>query len=223
VEYTGNKINQKTTIRNHFAMCQSLIRLSELRREFPGQLFLHGILRKGGEEDNIPTNATFADRINRAIQDSNETKLSTHSFALGMNGRDHLWSPYGIILSNGDVIAADREDTGLRKDTLHLIEWLPTPIWSDVLDPNRPRYNELVVQHAGPIGIFIWWKCDGQFLPSDIHAASLRLKLPVYILTERELFRTQWNDETGKFDILRADPVNLDDLFIDPVNGLTGR
>jgi hypothetical protein len=193
-------------------MCRTLIQLSQLRQQFPGVLFLHGITRKGGESE-VPPDATFVDRITNAIRDSNETKLSSHSFSFRVNGRPHLWSTFGTILREGDVIAADPDDTGLRKDTLAQIAARPNPDFQIVLDPNRGQYNELVVQHAVPIGIFIWWQFDGQFPPLDVHSASLTLGYPVFVLAEQGLFRTEWNAIAQAFDVLPNGPVNLRGLF----------
>lgn len=194
-------------------MCQSLIKLSELYQAFPGVLFLHGITKTGGESD-VPLKSTFADQITNAILDSNNTKLSTHSFALRVNERHHLWSPYGIILREGDVIAADPEDTGLRKDALDQVANRPRPDFQIVLNPDRDGYNELLVQHAIVIGIFIWWQLDGQFSPMDIHSASSNLGLPVHWLNEQGLFRAEWNTDTGAFDIPPGDPLDLEELFV---------
>jgi hypothetical protein len=83
---------------NNLGMCRTLIQLSQLRQTFPEVLFLHGITRIGGESD-VPPEKTFADRITNAIQDSNNTKLSTHSFALRLNARQH----YGALSASSSV------------------------------------------------------------------------------------------------------------------------
>ena len=131
------------------------MKLSTLYNTYPNVLILHGITKIGAKSE-IPPEKTFSERVIFAIESSNNSKLSAHSFAFRINDRRHLWSSVGVILREAVIIAAAIEDTGLTKKSLHLAWSLPKADYQTLLlGPNRVLYNELVVQQAAVMGIYI--------------------------------------------------------------------
>jgi len=186
--------------------------LRELYQLFRNVLFLHGITRLG-PENHPPEDSSFAERIIFAVRESRRTKLSTHSFTIGLDDRPNLYSPLGILLRNADVIAADFADTGLTASDLHLASLqFPNPNFEAILLNHGPKYNEFVVGNAVPLGIYIW-DYEGQFSPEDVQNASVRLKLPVYILEFKGLFRTNWNAAINNFTIIPGATLTIHELL----------
>jgi hypothetical protein len=196
-------------------MADSLENISNLYKRCPDVLFLHGITRIGGEV-KVPQEKPFSERIAFAIDNSNKTKLSAHSFAFHINDRRHLWSGVGIILQEATIISANIEDTGLTTETLHLAWTVPKPDYQVILlSPNRLQHNEFVVRQVTSVGIYIYGT-DSQLAPEEIRLASLGLNLPVYFLLPQGLFRTRWDTGTNSFALLSDKSTSIDEVL----NGL---
>ena len=142
----------------------------------------------------------------------------------------NMWSPMGVVLKEGNVIAAAHQDAATKMEGLKRRKtWEVTDIKKDIdraISARSPKdYNELVVENPEVAAFYV--NLDYQRQPKDTMLASNRdilqaaidRNLPLIGLVQGEPYQVQYNPETDRFEPVakyERDQVLNSDYAVDP-------
>lgn len=151
--------------------------VGDLYNLYPEVCLIHGITRIG-VESYIPEDKTLMERIKFSIE-SSSFKLSTYSYDLGsMYFKEKCYGSIGLIIAEGKIIYASKEDTGFTKlDLRHLVFDFERVCWNDIF--SAKDYNEIIVRNVTVRGFVIHYIHEFSF--EEIVLACGDMKLPIYM------------------------------------------
>ena len=159
--------------------------VGDLYNLHPEVILIHGITRTG-VESSVPPEKTLVERIKFAIE-SSKYKISTYSYVLNsMYCKEKCYSSIGLIIEEGKIIYASREDTGFSKFNLPQVAFDYEKVcWNDIFSVNK--YNEIILRNVIIRGFVIHF--IQEFCFEEIKLACKELNLPVYVNDGNGIFK----------------------------------
>lgn len=193
------------------------MKISELYKTYP-VILTHATRLEGGAGGNkcIDINASIAERIKTAYK--TKTSISCSSFKIGENLKN-IFGPVGLLLKNGNILAANEFDLGseINEDCERTFLDQGMEIGKQVNNAINLKecWNEFIVQDHIEFGIYLCHddlQClfmqTGHF--DKFFNDTKVLKLPYFIIEKGQVYLSEFDEHKNLF--MKGDSLTLDEI-----------
>ncbi len=123
----------------------------------------------------------------------------------------HFWTPFGVFLNGGEILAAENKDMASKVRGLETRElWGKVPALGEMKNTikkaiqTNDTYNEVITKDPAVCGFYIFDTDDYNLnlkIPphEEIRTLSEELKLPVYIISSGKYWQATFDNKTHKY------------------------
>ena len=181
-----------------------MLLVSELIKRY-NVFVLHGISIKGGLNNK---EFSIIERYNHIIKIG--TTISAFTFNCNADDLErHFFLTQGFIIGEGDIIHADKKDSGTmrNKDLDKYNEPQSLLVLDSVVEPEREGYNELLINNTKIFAFYLRFRGDGYicYTLEQIEVACKELCLPIYFFDGKQFtLHRDKNENKSVEDVLTA-------------------
>jgi len=167
------------------------MKVQNIYDKYDNVLILHGLSKNG------PLNKNPDVKLIEQIPYI-QKKENLHCFSIFESKVTNLFSNFGLILKDAEIIHAFFEDSGL--DSYDTLAWNDS-LLEHIINKERVEYNDIIVKNAEIIGFYSYEEQHPNYNWLEILDTCNKLYYPLFFLNKNfNLMPTIWNGLNNKFN-----------------------